>query len=191
MSKFTKQRIMDSFLDLLNQKSLDKLTVKDVIEVAEVNRNTFYYYFEDIYDLLNNVFLKKFDDFCNETREKTTFYSEYVRAAEFIFTNKNAMEHVYHSKDKALIQQYMERVTKLFVRHFVEQAASDYDLSDDGITYLTCFYSNAIVGDTMHWIQDGMPPYRENYLFLVSKSFEDSIDDMICSYLRWKNHAPL
>ena len=107
MSKFTKQRIMDSFFDLLNQKSLDKLTVKDVIEVAEVNRNTFYYYFEDIYDLLNNVFLKKFDDFCNETREKTTFYSEYVRAAEFIFTNKNAMEHVYHSKDKALIQQYI------------------------------------------------------------------------------------
>lgn len=59
MSKFTKQRIIDAFLCLLNQKSLDKLTVKDVIERAEVNRNTFYYYFEDIYDLLRAVFQKK------------------------------------------------------------------------------------------------------------------------------------
>ena len=35
MSKFTKQRIMDAFLSLLNKKSLDKLTVKDIIEKAE------------------------------------------------------------------------------------------------------------------------------------------------------------
>ena len=63
MSKFTKQRIMDAFLSLLNKKSLDKLTVKDIIEKAEVNRNTFYYYFEDIYDLLHAVFKQKFDDF--------------------------------------------------------------------------------------------------------------------------------
>lgn len=47
MSKFTKQRIMSAFLSLLNKKSLDKLTVKDI-----------------------------FDDYCNETREKSSFYDE-------------------------------------------------------------------------------------------------------------------
>ena len=55
MSKYTKTRIMDAFLYLLNEKSMDRLTVKDVIETAEVNRNTFYYHFEDIYDLLHQV----------------------------------------------------------------------------------------------------------------------------------------
>ena len=187
MSKFTKQRIMDSFLDLLNKKSLDKLTVKDVIELAEVNRNTFYYYFQDIYDLLNKVFVKKFEDFCNETRDRSSFYIEYIHAADFIFSNKTAMEHVYYSKDKDLIQQDMERVTKLFVRHFVVEAANGYDLSEEGVTYLTSFYSNAIVGDTMHWIADGMPPYRENYIHLFSKSFEDSIDVMIHSYISYES----
>lgn len=42
MSKFTRKRIMDAYLYLLNKKSLDKLTVKDIIETADVNRNTFY-----------------------------------------------------------------------------------------------------------------------------------------------------
>lgn len=59
MSKFTRKRIMDAYLYLLNKKSLDKLTVKDIIETADVNRNTFYYYFEDIYDLQHKVFQKK------------------------------------------------------------------------------------------------------------------------------------
>lgn len=185
MSKFTSQRIMDAFLYLLNKKSLDKLTVKDVIEVAEVNRNTFYYYFKDIYDLLYKVFKIKFDDFCDETKQQATFYEEYVRAAEFILNNRQAMEHIYHSKDKDLIQTYMEQVTKVFVKHFVQEAAASYNLPEEGIEYLTSFYSNAIVGNTMHWIRDGMPPYREKHLLLVSKSFEASIDDMIRSYLEF------
>ena len=118
MSKFTKLRIMDTFLELLNKKSLDKLTVKDIIETAEVNRNTFYYYFDDIYDLLHEVFKKQFNDFCNATK-KETFYEEYVRAADFITKNRHAMEHVYNSKDRDLIRIYIERVARIFVEGFV------------------------------------------------------------------------
>lgn len=37
----------------------------------------------------------------------------------------------------------------------------------------------------MHWIKEDMPPFREKYFLLVSKSFEDSIEDMIQSYLKY------
>lgn len=184
MSKFTKLRIMDTFLELLNKKSLDKLTVKDIIETAEVNRNTFYYYFEDIYDLLHEVFKKQFKDFCDETK-KETFYEEYIRAADFIMKNRHAMEHVYKSKDRDLIRIYIERVARIFVERFVREAAVSYDLSEEGIEYLTGFYSNAITGNTMHWVEEGMPPYREKVLFLISKSFEATVDDMIKTYIEF------
>lgn len=97
------------------------------------------------------------------------------------------MEHIYHSKDKDLIQTYMEHVTTRFVEDFVRKAAVSYNLSEQGIEYLTNFYSNAIVGNTMHWIKEGMPPYREKYLLLVSKSFENSIDNMIETYIEFEN----
>lgn len=187
MSKYTRERIMEVFLYLLNEKSLDRLTVKDIIETAEVNRNTFYYYFEDIYDLLHQVFIKKLEDFCNETEKNDTFYEEYVRSAEFLMKNKKGMFHIFHSKDRELLRMYMEKVTVIFVERFVRQAAASYDISEDGIQYLTGFYSYAIVGNTMNWIQEGMPPYRERYLYLVSKSFEDSIDSFIQSYLKNQN----
>lgn len=166
---------------------MDHLTVKDVIETAEVNRNTFYYHFEDIYDLLHQVLLKKLDDFSNATERYDTFYEEYVRSARFFLENKKAMSHIYHSKDRELLEMYMEKVTAIFVERFVREAAVSYKISEEGIAYLTEFYSYAIVGNTMHWIQEGMPPYRERYLYLVSKSFEDSIDDMIASYIKYQN----
>ena len=157
------------------------LTVKDIIETAEVNRNTFYYYFEDIYDLLSQIFQMKLDDFCRDMKICDTFYEEYIRSAEFLMKNKKAMFHIYHSRDRELLQVYLEKITESIVEQFVRKKAVSYDIEEKGIEYLTKFHSYTIVGNAMHWIRDGMPPYRERYLFLVSKSFEDSIDDLIRS----------
>ena len=123
MSKYTKTRIMNAFLYLLNEKSMDCLTVKDIIETAEVNRNTFYYHFEDIYDLLHQVFKTKFEEFCSQTEKCDTFYEEYIRSADFFMKNKKAMSHIYYSKDRELLPKYMEKFTLVFVERFVRDAS--------------------------------------------------------------------
>ena len=43
MARRTQTIITETFIDLLTQKPLDKITVKDIIEKADINRNTFYY----------------------------------------------------------------------------------------------------------------------------------------------------
>ena len=55
MSKFTKQAIYASFLKFLNEKPLDKITVKDIVDDCGINRKTFYYYFQDMYDLAREM----------------------------------------------------------------------------------------------------------------------------------------
>ena len=52
MPSFTKKAIMDSFLHLVEKKPLDKITVRDIVDDCGINRNTFYYYFQDIYAVL-------------------------------------------------------------------------------------------------------------------------------------------
>ena len=45
MATFTRKAIMQTFLHILKNKPLDRITVKDICEQCEINRNTFYYYF--------------------------------------------------------------------------------------------------------------------------------------------------
>ena len=52
MASPTKQAIVASFLRLAAKKSPDKITVRDIVDDCGVNRNTFYYYFQDIYAVL-------------------------------------------------------------------------------------------------------------------------------------------
>ncbi len=51
----TRKLIMDSFMELSGAKEFKDITVKDITTEAMINRATFYYHFEDIYDLLEKV----------------------------------------------------------------------------------------------------------------------------------------
>ncbi len=55
MANFTKKAIRESFLKLLTQRPLSQITVKDIVADCGINRNTFYYYFEDISNLIENI----------------------------------------------------------------------------------------------------------------------------------------
>ncbi|WP_206458755.1 TetR/AcrR family transcriptional regulator [Anaerovorax sp. IOR16] len=51
----TKERIKTAFLELYAKKTIDKITIKEITEKAQINRGTFYVYYMDIYDLLEKI----------------------------------------------------------------------------------------------------------------------------------------
>ena len=55
MANFTRNAIQASFLKLLDLRPLAQITVKDVVADCGVNRNTFYYYFQDTPELLEDI----------------------------------------------------------------------------------------------------------------------------------------
>ena len=51
----TKSSIKKAFTQLLKEKKLDKITIRDITTQADVNRGTFYLHYEDKYILLNDM----------------------------------------------------------------------------------------------------------------------------------------
>lgn len=50
--RHTKERLRNALVDLLKTENINKLTVTKICNKADVNRGTFYSYFNDVYDLL-------------------------------------------------------------------------------------------------------------------------------------------
>ena len=61
MANFTKQAIKSSFLKLLNEKPLNRISVRDIVEDCGINRNSFYYHFQDIPALLTEIITDETD----------------------------------------------------------------------------------------------------------------------------------
>lgn len=180
MAKQTQKFIMSTFMQLLEGESLDKITVRDIVEECEINRNTFYYHYSDIYDLLDDVFRVETEKFMSEDiDENTTFGEEYERAARFVLKYKRAIFHIYDSKKRDVLQNYLETLAFSFISRFVKKEADGYGLPDEDIDYITGFYTHAIVGNTLGWIKRKLPSGQEKFIARTAGTFNATVKDMI------------
>ena len=180
MAKQTQKFIMSTFMQLLESESLDKITVRDIVEECEINRNTFYYHYSDIYDLLDDLFRVETEKFMSEdVDENTTFGEEYERAARFVLKYKKAILHIYDSKKRDVLQNYLETLAFSFISRFVKKEADGYGLPDEDIDYITGFYTHAIVGNTLGWIKRKLPSGQEKFIARTAGTFNATVKDMI------------
>ncbi len=54
-TRYTKNIIQEEFLNLLEKKSVEQITVKEICDRAEINRATFYKYYDNAFDLLSKL----------------------------------------------------------------------------------------------------------------------------------------
>ena len=180
MAKQTQKFIMSTFMQLLENESLDKITVRDIVEECEINRNTFYYHYSDIYDLLDDVFRVETEKFLEQdVDDNTTFGEEYARAAQFVLKYRKAILHIYDSKKRDVLENYLETLAFSFINRFVKKESEGYALSDDDVDYITGFYTHAIVGNTIEWIKRKLPSGQEKFIERTAGTFNATVKDMI------------
>ena len=107
MAQFTKKAIVEAFLELLNEKPLDKITVKEIVDSCEINRNTFYYHFEDIRALLTFVIDGEVERVAAKHADVESLEEGFIEAAHFALSNKRAVYHIYNSVSREELERYL------------------------------------------------------------------------------------
>ena len=73
--RYTRMRIRQAFFQCLKEKPISRITVKELCDIAEINRATFYSHYDDPYDLMVKLENEALDDL-RELAEKATFDKE-------------------------------------------------------------------------------------------------------------------
>ena len=91
MASSTKEALGKALKKMLSVKPIDKITVKDLVEECGVNRQTFYYHFDDVYDLLEWVFEEDTNKalpheiYYDKWRENVIEWFQYLRSEHLQF----------------------------------------------------------------------------------------------------------
>ena len=92
MPPFAKREIKNSFIKLLTERPISQITVKDIVEDCGVNRNSFYYHFQDIPSLLEEIIVEMTAKVIETLPEESTFEEKVTAALEEINSNKRMID---------------------------------------------------------------------------------------------------
>lgn len=159
----TKLALANSLKKLLQKKFLDDITVKEIVEDCEVNRQTFYYHFQDIYDLLRWYLSHETELALADAKD---WREGLLSAFRYVQENHVSVYHVYRSSGRDHMDCQFFALSRALVIKLLALYAGDLPLTEADEDFLTDFYMYALSGTLVRWISDDM---REDPQVLVSR----------------------
>ncbi|MEY8308527.1 TetR/AcrR family transcriptional regulator C-terminal domain-containing protein [Erysipelotrichaceae bacterium 51-3] len=175
MSKITKNALSASLKKLLLQKPFDKITVTDITEDCGLNRMTFYYHFQDIYDLLEWTCQEEARKYLKNKNTYETWQEGYLNIFYGVLDNKEFVLNVYHSVRRENIEQYLNRVVNDLLLEVVEERAANMTVREKDKIFIAEFYQYSFVGTMLEWIATGMKEKPEYIVERTSTLIRGSI----------------
>ncbi len=144
MSSSTKQAITASFIKLVSKKPLEKITVRDIVNDCGINRNTFYYHFQDIFAVLEEI--------CYQATARINTELPFGKMLEDFFLSLSDYAEQHPKATRHLAASVGERGTeRYFARHldkiiFAKITAGAPDAALDMQRTATVFIRHALIG---------------------------------------------
>ena len=175
MAQTTRNAIRKGFLELLEQRSLDKISVVDIAEHCGINRNTFYYYYCDIYALVREVLETELDAVLNAQPPCESWNALLMRVTAFIRANRRAVYHLYQSNQRGLLENEYYQVAYRAVLGLVRRTAGDLPVAEEDVQSISALYTATLVGLLQTWLHYGMKHDEERFLEHVSRLTEGTL----------------
>ncbi len=83
ISEQTRQNFIDAFWQLYEKKDINKIKVQEICDIAGYHRNTFYHYFTDVYNVLNQIEDRIIDELIDNSDDGMIFYENGEAAKRF------------------------------------------------------------------------------------------------------------
>lgn len=152
----TKKAIQDSFIKLLNEKPISQITIRDIVDDCKVNRNTFYYYFQNLPELVETIVDEAADRMIHEHPTVESIEDCLDAIIGFALENRKAVMHIYHSVNRGLYEQYQWRVCEHAITTYVDSILAGRTILEEDrrlmIDYLKCVSFGLVIG----WLEKGM-----------------------------------
>lgn len=161
--KRTKKLLRDSLFSLLQKKSINEITITELTDVADINRATFYFYYTDIFDMLNQIqdeAYELFEDVLQGADECAATPEAFVKYVENIlnFCKQNTAIARFVITREYNNNKVLTKIKKLLAKN-VPVAKEQY-AQDDPRRFILNFALNSLTGTVVDWMDDGMviPP---------------------------------
>ena len=165
--RYTRMIIQNTFLKLLKEKPISKITVKEICEIAEINRTTFYKHYHDPYDLLEKLEEEAISGLLSTMEESR---SEHILLSilRTIYKNHNLFDHLISAgDDKSFSYRLAVRCFEKIKDITLQDAGNQPPALTSGLYF--SYLAGGVSGIIEYWIQSGMKETPEDIADAINK----------------------
>ena len=152
MSEITKKALATSLKKLLSKKELSKITISNITNDCGVNRQTFYYHFKDVYDLLEWIYLNEVIQSMDGKDTYDTWQQGFLSIFEYLLMN------------------------------IIEEKSKKLNVKEEDKEFIANFYKYGFVGIVQDWIESGMKENPNNIIdklnSIIDGNFENALENL-------------
>lgn len=174
----TENAFKQALLKLLKEKPLDKITISELTEIADVSRMAFYYHYEDIFALYNDIEKTFFSEFASlyDKSESHDYRDNMSLLMDFLRENEDAVKHF---AAKSGDNQFRTRFASTLENQFREIVMYEMDTTEltDHLNYMITYHSAGIYAVYMKWIESDFAWSNEQVLDLI-REIDEACDSL-------------
>ena len=156
MSNLTERAIKESFIKLLGEKPLAQISVRMIVEDCGINRNSFYYHFQDIPSLLGEIITEETEKLIREYPSISSLDECFRAAFQFAQDNRNAVLHIYHSVNREMFTKDALKRCEYAVSSYIATVYPDDRICQADQQIVIRFIKCQLYGMCIDWIEQGM-----------------------------------
>ena len=152
MGSSKRDLIMEKTLELVEKKPLKKIGIRDISDACGITRSTFYYYFTDIYDVLNQIVQQELDVLAD--RYEHDFGEMAFELFQFVAKHKKAWINLYKTQGRDWLAKYVMTRLHILVKRSIRESAGENKITPQDMEIICVFYEEAIFGLLIRWLND-------------------------------------
>ena len=179
MAALTKMAIVKAFEELARVKNVDRITVKEITDKCQISRNTFYYHFKDIYDVLEEMLNQRVEQMIETLKlnmQSGNSVQDTRRAGmRYILDNRELFFNLYQSAGVQEVKMYLDKSSSVLGHYLIDRLSEGMNVSERDKDLIISFYQYAHAGMMAEWLEKGMKDDLEERMNRMDVLFEGDI----------------
>ena len=148
--------LAEALKNRLSKTTLKNITIKDLTDDCGLNRQTFYYHFSDIYELMEWIFVDEANRILNLDYIDYDIKTILEKTFNCVQDNEKLILNAYKSTDKSLLDNFLKSWIRPIITHIITKRAEGRNISDEDRDFVIDVCVTVVLGIAFQWLENGM-----------------------------------
>lgn len=181
MTEMTKLILSKSLKKLLSKKPLNKITVKDIVSDCKLTRQTFYYHFQDIFELLDWTYKNEIGHILEDANDSS--WDVVIKGIlSYIKDNKSMFAYTIQSVGREHFEQAVYPNLYEFSKNKIQEASLEFEIPTDKTNFLANLQTISLLSVVIQWANNGMKENINEIVQMLDMTLNSAMLNVLQDY---------